>query len=158
MMTEQIGPLFNNLIGAGLKHRVCTYMVWSGSLTAYMPFFLVWPWSSTRSSIPMMLKSALGLFPSAQTVPHSRVFFLPPMLACQRIQNIMDVAGTGFRLLPWFLLWCCLSVLGCLSLCHGIWKPLVYPSISIQLWVFLWNKNCLCKRKIRPQYSPREGD
>lgn len=29
MMIEQIGPLFNNLIGAGLKHRVCTYgLVW----------------------------------------------------------------------------------------------------------------------------------
>lgn len=110
MMIEQISLCSTTSLVQALSTGASP-MVWSESLTAYMLISLCGPEVQPRAAFPWCLSDVLGLFPSAQTAPHNRVFFLPPMLGCRRIQNNIDVGGTGFRLLPWFLLQHCSSVL-----------------------------------------------
>lgn len=89
-------PFLNNPTGTGLKpawglHPWTALWVTYSLLALHFPF--VFPEVQPQGSIPAMSGDCTT----------TRVFRLDPILPCPRLQNLMDICGTGFRLLPQFL-------------------------------------------------------
>lgn len=149
MMIEQSLSSTTSVVQA-LSTRAAP-MVWSGS--AYMPFFLCGSEVQPGAASPWCSRVVLWSSSLQLRQHHTTGFFsLPPMLACWRIQNTMDVGGTGFSLLPWFLLYCCSSVLDVhvFSLFATVSESLSYQSN----YVYSFGVIPICKRNVRAQCRP----
>lgn len=145
-------PLFNNLTGAGLKHRGCIHgLVW-----VCLHAIFVWPWSSTRSSIPVILNIPLWCFGA------------PPFSSDSTTQQ----GFISHACLPkdskhygcWWHWLQTSTMIPFIVLLYSVLDVHVYylfaivsESLSYQT-AYSFGIRSICKRKIRAQYSPVEGD